>query len=913
MSVGSVISGKYEVRKEIKRGGFGIIYEGVDTNFGKTVAIKAIDPDLLGEAKYVDMFQHEALNIARLNHQNIVQVFDIRRGDAGQVYIIMEYIDGFDLLRVLRACRNKGTQMPPHLAAHLASEVCNGLDYAHNRRDLETKEPLKLVHKDISPVNIMLTRSGEVKIIDFGMAGLLNPHKKKFNQVQIQGNIRYLAPEQAKQDELDRRVDIFSLGVVLFEILTGERLVASNNMQQIVEGLILGDFNLSRLETPDIPEKLQQITAKALAANRGNRYPTANDMYRDLMHHLILTAPTANFTSELVDFFDEVDPDSVEGSVSESDDTELSMSPEIETETETGPVAFEPDSGNGTQQPVDEHSLPVEAAPHSDDKPPETETDEPLEASEPVETAGVAPDLDDGNGAPPDDLSSQADSQIESEGWQASEPIAESEPEQEPTAPESPSDYYSFVDESDDDNQKTIIDIVRLSARTHQKSIIIALVTLLVSVLSFTVVDTFANLTPFGTSIYDFLFPPAIKVVSVPSQASVYLDDQLLMATTPLTLNEISPGVHKLMLTLPQYESIVKSINVARKGELHLSGEAARRGSQPYVLKFKNRLDITSQPAGAQIIVDGTRLTQVTPATVFWDVSEEPAKIELELAGLPKLTGLSINSMAGMEAIADRRLWKVDKPIAGKAHYLIEGIFHRSITFNSTPRIADIHYNGSEKPVGVTGISGNMMLPIGDHSFTYRKQGYLPSSFTLSVDENTPAVVHRDLSRTVRIFAKDALSGVDRDLKAKVVSLSLNGKPRVRNKRTPAAVQLLPYSYTALVRKKGYHDLTINISPKDKSIVAKMQPLYHEITVEAIDAITSAPVSTAKISYNPENIAGSPETLGITNQNGKLTGKLAPGTYEVMISKEGYQVQRKSIVLRSNTMNRLTFRLTALR
>ncbi len=905
MSTGTVISGKYEIRKELKRGGFGIIYQGVDTNFGKTVAIKSIDPELLGEARYVDMFQHEALNIARLNHQNIVQLYDIRRGDNGQLYMVMEYIDGFDFMRVLRACRSKERFVPSHLAAYIVAEICNGLDYAHNRRNPETKEPLNLVHKDVSPVNIMIAKSGEVKLIDFGMADFLTNHKRKFNEVQIQGNIRYIAPEQARQAAtLDRRTDIFALGVVLFEMLTGERLVTSNSKQEIVETLIIGNYDLTRLKTDTIPEKLQQITRKALQHNPANRYPTANDMYRDLMHYMILTAPTANFMTELVAFIETVDPVSAAEDGHDSEELLLDMDGQPQSHETT------PEDGNGASAgPEIAREIPDPDGQASEETageaPVSATSDAPEQPAQGEETNGTDGRIFGGeehrDGAAPGNASGFETQQ---------EPLVESaEKTEQPGA----SDYYSFVEDEEDDNHKTIIDVVRLSARTHRKSIIIGAVTLFVSFLAFTVVDTFANFTPLGTRIYDFLFPPAIKIVSVPSDANVYLDDKLLPATTPLSLDEISPGVHKLMLTLPQYESIVKSINVPRKGELRLSGEAKRHAGQAYVLNFKNRLDIASQPAGANIIIDGIRLNQVTPATVFWDVSEAPSHIELELDGLPTLSGLSINSITGNETIADRRLWKVSKPIAGKAHYLIEGIFHKNITLTSTPRLADIYYSGSEKPVGVTGISGNMMLTVGEHNFTLRKEGWLPVNFSVTVDENTQPVIHHDLSRNVRIFAKDELSGDDRDLGANLISLTLSGKSRAVNRRTPAILQLLPYTYTAVLKKAGYHDLELKIKPDANSVVALMKPLYYELTIETIDAITSAPVRTAKISYRMENSRGPEEILGITDENGQINAKLMPGAYQVSVVKDGYQKQSRNIKLQADSMNRLTFRLTALR
>ncbi|MGH7454222.1 MAG: serine/threonine protein kinase, partial [bacterium] len=198
MDVVKILDEKYELVREIKRGGFGVVYYGRDRLFGKPVAIKAISPDLLGEAKYVDMFQAESLSVARLNHHNIVRLYDIKRTEDGQFYIIMEYIDGFDLGKLISASRKGAVNLPFHLGAYIVAQSCAGLDYAHARRDPDTHQPLNIVHQDISPSNIMINRLGEVKLIDFGMAGARRrstSQRGRKREVLLQGKISYIAPE----------------------------------------------------------------------------------------------------------------------------------------------------------------------------------------------------------------------------------------------------------------------------------------------------------------------------------------------------------------------------------------------------------------------------------------------------------------------------------------------------------------------------------------------------------------------------------------------------------------------------------------------------------------------------------------------------------------------------------------------
>jgi hypothetical protein len=344
-----------------------------------------------------------------------------------------------------------------------------------------------------------------------------------------------------------------------------------------------------------------------------------------------------------------------------------------------------------------------------------------------------------------------------------------------------------------------------------------------------------------------------------------------------------------------------------------VSGEVNRHASQPYIFRFKTQFEISSVPPGADIIINGVKLNQSTPSTVFWEVTEEPIDVALELPGLTRLTGLRINAMEGKEVIEDRRFWSIKPIVAGKAQYHIEGVFHKSITFNSNPSRADIFVNDSDKPAGVTGLDGELMLTMGEHKITLRKNEYLPSNFIINVNEKVQKVVNQELQRTVRVFSKDASVSADTDLGANLVELRLDGKVLDYRGKTPTVLQLLPRTYTLKLQKEGYSEIVVEISPTERSLVVEMQPAQSPVTVVVMDGITSQPLSSAKIEFRDERGSGANQLLGITDQNGQVVGKLLPGFYQVSASKAGYQEQQKSLRVRADENTRLTFRLTILR
>src|SRR3990172_904005 len=301
MDTHKIVNNRYQLLTVIKRGGFGTIYKGHDTVLGKDIAVKEINHELLKDAWYVDQFQNEARHVAKMNHQNIVHIFDLVEAEDRQFYIIMEFIDGYDLNTLIKESKAASRDFPTHIAVHIVAEICKALDYAHNCRHTENNEPLNLVHQDILRDNIMIAKNGLVKLIDFGIAGAQKKAIAQKDTVVLQGKVQYMSPEHVSVEQnIDRRSDIFSLGLVLYELLEGRRFFLYDDTHKIVDILRNGKLKLKDLSKT--PKPLQSVLNKALEKSLDKRYQNANQLYIDLVTYLVLNSDSANIDKELVNF-----------------------------------------------------------------------------------------------------------------------------------------------------------------------------------------------------------------------------------------------------------------------------------------------------------------------------------------------------------------------------------------------------------------------------------------------------------------------------------------------------------------------------------------------------------------------------------------------------------------------------------
>jgi eukaryotic-like serine/threonine-protein kinase len=274
--------GKYVLLDRIAVGGMAEIFlarqEGLE-GFEKTIVIKRIRPHLSSQKSFVKMFLNEAKLAAQLNHPNIVQIYDLGK-IADSYFIAMEYIFGRDMRRIIPKAEGMDIAFPLVYAVKIASSVCEGLYYAHQKSDLYGN-PLNIVHRDVTPENIFVSFDGTVKILDFGIAKAANQIEQT-RAGEIKGKLSYMSPEQCMGKVLDQRSDLFSLGVVLYEWITGYKLFTGDSEVAILKTITEGKIYPPSYFKPDIPEAVEKILMKALEKDREQRYPSAWALQYDL-------------------------------------------------------------------------------------------------------------------------------------------------------------------------------------------------------------------------------------------------------------------------------------------------------------------------------------------------------------------------------------------------------------------------------------------------------------------------------------------------------------------------------------------------------------------------------------------------------------------------------------------------------
>jgi TonB family protein len=284
--------GQYVLIEKIATGGMAEVWKarmrGVE-GFQKIVAIKKILPHLSDNQDFIEMFVDEAKLAAQLNHNNIIHIYDLGKIQSSY-YIAMEYIDGFDLKAILRRGQERDHPMTVELALFIASKLASALDYAHRKKDFEEKE-MGLVHRDVSPQNVLVSQEGDIKLCDFGIAKAAS--KASHTQAgALKGKLQYMSPEQAWGRHIDRRSDIFALATVLFEMLTNRKLFTGDNELSILEQVREARVQPPSLHNDEVTPEVDKIVIKALQKDPANRYQTAGEMARDLDAVLYSFRPT---------------------------------------------------------------------------------------------------------------------------------------------------------------------------------------------------------------------------------------------------------------------------------------------------------------------------------------------------------------------------------------------------------------------------------------------------------------------------------------------------------------------------------------------------------------------------------------------------------------------------------------------
>jgi len=277
--------------------------------FKRRVVLKKILPQYADNPSFIEMFLSEARIAGQLSHPNLAQIYEVSEAD-GTYFITMEYVDGPNLRTLRNKARQTGKPIPPFLAARIMAYACDGLGYAHEFKDPETDQPLRIVHRDISPDNIVISAGGAVKVLDFGIAKAATQiHTTKTGVVK--GKVAYMAPEQLARQPMDHRADIYALGVVLYELLAGARPYDGSNELQLLHSRMTGQPIIPlATRRPDLPESISDIVAKALEREPDQRYQTCRELQRaleNLIHQSTLPIGTQEIAKLVADL--QAEPD----------------------------------------------------------------------------------------------------------------------------------------------------------------------------------------------------------------------------------------------------------------------------------------------------------------------------------------------------------------------------------------------------------------------------------------------------------------------------------------------------------------------------------------------------------------------------------------------------------------------------
>ena len=291
--LGTCLDDRYEIVEVIGAGGMAVVYKAIDQRLNRFVAVKILRDELARDEEFRARFQIEAQAVAMLSHPNIVSVYDVSH-TAGVEYIVMELIEGITLMQYMQ---KKGA-LSWKEAAHFSTQIAKALEHAHSKG---------IVHRDIKPQNIMILRDGTIKVADFGIAALESAQEQRSDQTV--GSVHYIAPEQARGETPDTRSDIYSLGVVMYEMLTGQMPYDGETAEQIALKHIAGVAVPPRQLNAEIPEELERITLKAMNADIRERYQSASELLTDLEEFRKQQAALGRDSGEEYEDYEGVIPD----------------------------------------------------------------------------------------------------------------------------------------------------------------------------------------------------------------------------------------------------------------------------------------------------------------------------------------------------------------------------------------------------------------------------------------------------------------------------------------------------------------------------------------------------------------------------------------------------------------------------
>jgi serine/threonine protein kinase len=697
--------GKYLLLERINVGGMAEVFKskafGVE-GFERILAIKRILPNMADDDEFINMFVDEARIAVQLSHANIVQIYELGKYES-QYYIAMEYIAGKDLRQILDRYRKKKQLFNIPTAAFLTGKICEGLDYAHRKTD-PTGRPMNVIHRDVSPQNILVSYEGAVKITDFGIAKAEDRASKTQAGV-LKGKFGYMSPEQVRGLEIDHRSDIFAVGILLYEMVTGKRLFIGESDFSTLEKVRNAEVPSPREHNPDIPEELERIMLKSLAKERDERYAYASELHDDLQQFLIENNTIFN-AKKLAALMKEEYQEDIDAEAAKMEEFMKVTAPPGMVE-DSQPVSVPVGGGGGRRGSTSQPSQPSS-----------------------------------GNTGQQDWKSGQIDNKAEktmifesgfSDLSNAPTQVGESlVPEK--SQPQRPRTMTGQRSSTSSAQRRPSVSVITTSKRAsassmpkHMGALVLAGTALLSLIILLVVILTGGQ--DVGTLI----------VTSTPiDQVDVYLDRQLIGSKTPITLPDVPVGEHMLVARATGYTDKAYRFELI-SGAPAIVNIALEREEAPKPA-VEAQLVVMSEPTGASLRLGG--LPQgITPRTLKDQDPSKPIVLELAKDGyVTKVFSVTFDA-ADIAAKSKTVTLRLDPAPGGAPPVTGTGTpaTRATLTVTSVPEGATVYLGRNKKGTTPTDIEG--LDPNGKYDIEVTKTGYKRYTETVSMDGLTTRTV----------------------------------------------------------------------------------------------------------------------------------------------------------------------------
>ena len=869
LDLGLFINDQYVTVKKIGQGAFGVVWQAYDFSLRNFIAVKELLSEY-SEPKFVEMFYKEALIAKNIIHDNIVRVHHFWKGNNGSYYITLDFVRGVDLEDLLKRCNELKIKMPWELSVLIAISMLKALDYANRvARDGITGKPYGIVYRDVSPGNVLISFDGNVKLSDFGVAKTADEIKEGIKQKVITGKYPYMSPEQMRGDaNLDHRTDIFSTGVVFYEMITGKQLFTGENSE--IKSQVLNEkFDSGLLANLNIPYEISEILTKSLEKDRELRYEKAIEMYRDL-RRLLKGIEAEELAVDLASFISKVmerefaNSDSVTNLVKALDRNDIKNNPVIPKVICNDFIVGEDSVVAPKEQPaapLKEAAAPQQAHPAA--------SQQPAPHQQPQQHQPAAPH---GNAA----SAQQPAPQVEAKGKTVFEEVG---------------------------------DWLANRFKALKSKIIKIAAALVLAVIIFAFLDVFMQLTPFGKNIYSRINPPDVVITTIPAGATVSMKlrdtgepvMQNASSAQPISLRKIQPQTYIVTALKEGFKPVQRVVRIEER-----TGKSNKAKQEKIEIMFDFMLAVNSEPQGADVYIDGNKFG-VTPCKVQLVAGEHT--VRLALVGYEDLGSKAKEAREGQCNIdfsrsnpddmfggVDKNYWKTElKKIDGENVFSIKGHMYKQFSFKSAPEGMIVHIDGESRPRGNTPLKVN--IKNGDYKVRIMdpEGRYGQAEKEISVNANSPAELSVQMNKIIRFSVRSK----DKTTESFIANLNIKSADfnTTRSIGTGKTVLVpLPTTgkYTFTFTAQDFKPYTIrNVDISDANTftgIMEYETVAFNLKVFFLDRYQVKTPLEAYV-YIDEKIVGK------TDKNGLWTSKYDPGAVKGKIISDKYISQDFEVVL----------------